>query len=89
MPPHNVLHSVPQASAAAAQHSQVVASLQAQLSVLQREKRQLHGRSAQQSRDARQVAVTTAELQAQLEQVGQQIQKLSKQLEAKEAALTR
>lgn len=78
-----------QAAAAAAQHSQELASLQAQLAALQQEKRQLFGKSAQQSRNARQAAAAAGELQGQLEQLRQQLARQSKQLEAKEAALAR
>ncbi|WIA29158.1 hypothetical protein OEZ86_011669 [Tetradesmus obliquus] len=77
----------PTAAAAAAQHSQELASLQAQLAALQQEKRQLFGKSAQQSRNARQAAAAAGELQGQLEQLRQQLARQSKQLEAKEAAL--
>lgn len=78
-----------QAAAASAQHSQEVASLQAQLSALQHEKRQLLGRSAQHSRDAKHAAAAAQESQGLLERTKQQLQKVSKQLEAKEATLSR
>lgn len=78
-----------QAASAGAQHRQVVSSLEAQLSLLQRQHKALQGKSAQQARDLRVAgeAATAACTQQQVLQC--ELAELRKQLQGKAAALSR
>jgi chromosome segregation ATPase len=78
-----------QAAAAAAQHSQTVSSLEAQLSTLQRQHKQLQGKSAQQARDLREATDAGKAARFQQQAVQGELQALKKQLQGKAAALSR
>lgn len=78
-----------QAAAASAQHSREVSSLQAQLSALQRQHKQLQGKSAQHARDLREATGSAKAARCQQQVLQGELQELRKQLQGKAAALSR
>lgn len=84
---HNVC--VRQAAAAAVQHSSEVAGLQAQLTALQRNHKQLQGKAAQQARDLRETTEAGKAAKVQQQLLEAEVQELRKQLQGRAAALSR
>jgi chromosome segregation ATPase len=78
-----------QAAAVSAQHSREVAGLQAQLSALQRQHKQLQGKCAQQARDLREASESAKAARGQQQGLQGELQDLRKQLQGKAAALSR
>lgn len=67
----------------------MVSSLEAQLSTLQRQHKQLQGKSAQQARDLREATDVGKAARLQQQAVQEDLQALKKQLQGKAAALSR
>lgn len=81
--------TVLQAAAVSAQHSREVSGLQAQLSALQRQHKQLQGKCAQQARDLREATDSAQAARGQQQGLQVDLQELRKQLQGKAAALSR